>query len=121
MTLIVYGLLYYGHENSEPWIEKLPQVTNLVLYELSSQIKCYTSIKNNWIKLVGMIVLKSTNKICRDNVSHLLYIPTLAFLVYHDQRIPILIAMTFEVGTYIIDVHQPDSARIPFEVFLTSC
>ena len=50
-------------------------------------------------------------------------IPTLAFLVYHDQRIPTLIAMTFEVGTYIDvhDMHQSDSARIPFEVFLTSC
>ena len=72
-----------------------------------------------------MTVLKSTQTrfVYRDNVSHPLYIPTRAFLVYHDQRIPTLIAMTFKVGTYIDlhDVHQPDSARIPFEVFLTSC
>ena len=41
-----------------------------------------TSIKNDWIKLkdkVGMAVLKKyMNKICRDNLSHPLYIPTLA-------------------------------------------
>ena len=64
---------------------------------------------------VGMTVLRSTQT---RFVSHPLYIPTLAFLVYHDQRIPTLIAMILLAP---IDVHQPVNARIPFEVFLTLC
>ena len=94
----------------------------LIFMRLFVTLNIKTSIKNNQIKLkdeVGMAVPKNTQtRFCRDNVSHPLYIPTLAFSIISNFH-PLLIQYVKCCYLILILIHGFHSYMCPIVCMAT--